>query len=84
MNILVIKKRESFFKSEIGQRLRTQLEELAKDAAYNTQPGYSADREHYPDNIMPFVDKHMNYLYTHPALDPIQYLANLRLMTRKR
>jgi len=84
MNSVIIKKRQNFFDSEIGVHIRDLLQAMVSDAHYNTQAAYSADAEQYPDHVIPFVDKHMNYLYMHPALEPLKYIANLRLMTRKR
>ena len=57
---------------------------MAADEMYSTLASYSANGETHPDHIMPFVEKHMTYLNTHPSVDPAQYLANLRLMTKKR
>lgn len=80
----VTKKRIDFYNSEEGQEFRRILVSMSQDAAFNTDSGYSANSQLYPDNLMPFVDKHMTYLNTHPSIDPRQYLANLRLMTRLR
>ena len=55
---------------------------MARDNVYNTGSSYSANSIQYPDNLIPFVDKHVNYLNAHPGLDPSQYIANLRLITR--
>jgi len=57
---------------------------MTGDSSYNTAPSYSNDTALYPDNLIPFVDKHMNYLVNHPALEASQYLANVRLVTRVR
>lgn len=77
-----LKKRVSFFESEEGLKIQQTLRLMAKDSAYNTASTYSANAVQYPNNLIPFVDKHMNYLNTHPSLDPHHYLANLRLITR--
>lgn len=57
---------------------------MVNDMAYNTTSTFSADSDQYPDNLIPFVDKHINYLSAHPSADPYMYIANLRLMTRIR
>lgn len=57
---------------------------MVKDPAFNTEPTYSSKIDLYPDNLMPFVDKHMAYLCAHAALDPWHYISNLKLMTRIR
>jgi hypothetical protein len=70
------------FDPDLDADIRMQLLLMVQDTTYNTGSTYSADGERYPDNLIPFVDKHMNYLYSHPTMDPVQYLGNLRLMTR--
>ena len=77
-----LKKRVRFFDSEEGIQIRRALELMENDNTYNTCSSYSANTVQYPDNLIPFVDKHVNYLNAHPALNPLQYVANLRLMTR--
>ncbi|MGF7229523.1 MAG: hypothetical protein ACQR33_06125 [Candidatus Saccharibacteria bacterium] len=79
-----VKKRPQFLDSEVGIEVERKLYLMTQDVAFNTGSSYSPDGELYPDNLIPFVDKHMNYLCKHPAIDPAHYLANLRLMTRVR
>jgi len=78
------KKKVDFFDSEEGARTEELLKDMVADSAYHTDASYSADNEHYPDNQIPFVAKHMAFLKSHPTTDPQHYVANLRLMTRKR
>lgn len=80
----VQKKADAFLSSLAGAEVRKSLVAMSESATYNTQATYSTDSTLYPDNLIPFVDKHMNYLSKHPATDPVQYLANLRLMTKVR
>ncbi len=80
----VLKKRVDFFQSAEGLDIRTALHEMVTNAAYNTDSSYSANTDTYPDHQIPFVDKHMNYLSTHPSTDAQHYLSNLRLMIRVR
>lgn len=80
----VVKRPANFFETEEGLELITLLSKMVESEAYNTEPSYSADTASYPDNNIPFVDKHKNYLRTHPSIVPEQYIANLRLMTRIR
>ena len=54
---------------------------MMQDSNYNTEPSYSANTAAYPNNLIPFVDKHMNYLQAHPATDPSSYVRNLQLMS---
>jgi hypothetical protein len=78
------KRKISFLDSEEGKEFRQKLKSLEMDSGYNTESSYSANSDLYPDNIIPFVDKHMNYLATHPSTDPTHYMSNLRIITRKR
>jgi hypothetical protein len=82
--VATFKKRSDFFDSEEGVDIREQLRLMTTDNKYNTTSTFSTNNELYPDNLIPFVDKHMNYLNVHPKLDATQYLANIRLMTRVR
>lgn len=77
-----LKKRSNFFDSEEGIAAEQELQRMACDITYNTASSYSSNTALYPTNVMSFTDKHMQYLSAHPALDPQQYLANLRLITR--
>lgn len=79
-----VKKRVSFFESEEGAEIKQTLQLMTKNNSYNTAPTYSANVLRYPNNLISFVDKHMNYLNTHPSLDPRHYVSNLRLMTRRK
>ncbi len=78
------KKKPNLFETEEGLEVQESLKAMAKNKMYNTESSYSANSELYPDNLIPFVAKHMEYLRTHPATDPQHYLSNLRLMTRVR
>ena len=78
------KKRSDFFGSEEGEDIQAILKKMVADTTYNTESTYSSNGEQYPDNLIPFVDKHMNYLNSHPKLDSSKYIRNLRLMTRIR
>lgn len=64
--------------------VRNALRLMEKDLSYQTDSGYSSNESLYPDNNIPFVEKHMNYLAEHRNVNPEQYLSNLRLMTRIR
>lgn len=77
-------KKVNLFDTEEGVAIKKALELMVADKAYNTESTYTADSVNYADNVLPFVDKHMKYLLSHPSLNPRQYLANLRLITRIR
>ena len=77
-------KKIDFFETEDGKELLEVLKSMHSDARFNTEPTFSSDVESYPDNLMPFVDKHVKYIRNHPATNPQHYLANLRLITKVR
>lgn len=79
-----LKRTVKFFESEEGLEIEKLLQNMAADMAFNTQSSYSANSTLHPDNLISFVEKHMNYLNLHPAINPREYIANLRLMTRLR
>ncbi|HYH74371.1 MAG TPA: hypothetical protein VD735_00260 [Candidatus Saccharimonadales bacterium] len=80
----VSKKRIGFLESEEGQEIQRQLQHMAADAGYNTTSSFSTNSTQYPDNQIPFVERHMQYLTAHPSLEPALYLNNIRLKTRIR
>ncbi len=63
--------------------VRAQLEAMLEDPRLITQTSYSANADKYPDHRIPFIEKHINYLVSHPKVDTRQYLANLRLMIKR-
>jgi hypothetical protein len=71
--------REKYLLSDEAALVRKQLEAMMADKGYNTQPFYTPHGEE-----LSFVEKHMTYLSQHPKLKDSEYLANLRLMTKKR
>lgn len=77
-------KRVNIFDSELGTFVRNSLIALEDDPKYKTTAGYTSNREAYPEGIMPFVEKHLQYLHQHPAVNPEHYLSNLRLQLRMR
>lgn len=74
----------AFLNSPQGLSAKDTLQQMFSNNNYNTLASYSANTTDYPDNLIPFVDKHIYYLCTHPTVNPDHYLANLRLMTRLR
>lgn len=83
-NMPVTRKKTNLFETAEGVEIVAQLQRMAADVAYNTLASYSADAMLHPDHLVSFVEKHTAYLTSHPSVDPQQYLANLRLMTKKR
>ena len=81
---MAIKTRSDFLDTDEGREIKLQLQQMSDSSLYNTTASYSANSLLYQDNLIPFVDKHVNYLINHPSLDPSKYLANIRLMTKVR
>ncbi|MBA3758603.1 hypothetical protein H0X10_03165 [Candidatus Saccharibacteria bacterium] len=77
-----LKKKSDFFETAEGLEIARALREMDADNAFSTIASYSANAAVYPDNLIPFVDKHMNYLKQHQNVNPVHYLSNLRLMTK--
>lgn len=84
MNPQAIKRRNDFVSSELGIEAIGLLKAMILDTSYNTNPSYSINTELYPDNLMPFFDKHVEFLSNHNEINPLLYISNLRLMTRIR
>ncbi|MET1033219.1 MAG: hypothetical protein ABWX94_01850 [Candidatus Saccharimonadales bacterium] len=84
MSVTSTNKRVNFYASDEGVEIKQTLQHMESDVSYNTVSSYSANAVRYLDNIIPFVDKHMEYLNVHPATDARQYISNLRLKTRIR
>lgn len=78
------RKQTDFIASEEGVRIRQELVAMLGNQSYTTESTYNANSDLYPDNQIPFVEKHMHYIATHPSVDPNHYLANLRLITKVR
>lgn len=58
------------------------LKAMESNAGLNTKRGF-ADAL-FPDEIVSFTEKHLEYLRRHPKVDPRHYLANLRTMIKIR
>ncbi len=84
MSMKVAQKTLDYATSAEGLAIRRELEVIVADRQFNTQASYTTNSDLYPDNLIPFVDKHMDYIACHTSLDAALYLDNLRLMTRIR
>lgn len=80
----LVKTRTTFADSDLGKESKQKLTQMVVSDMYNTTATYSANKLQYPDNLLPFIDKHMNYLASHPLIDPDKYIANIKLMTKLR
>lgn len=61
----------------------TALKAMESDKNLVTKSAYRANAELWPGHRISFVDAHLAYLKSHPAMNPRHYLSNLRLMLRK-
>ena len=77
-------RKQDFFESPEGIALKAKLVHMDTSEGYQTKASYSPNSDLYEDNLIPFVDKHLNYIRSHPSLDPDQYIANLQILTRVR
>lgn len=77
-----LKKKSDFFETQEGIEVEKALRAMVEDSAFSTESSYSANAVIYPNNLISFVDKHMNYLKQHQNVNPTHYLSNLRLMTK--
>lgn len=71
---------QRFLDSPEAEGIRETLEEMMKSPEFNTKSMYSPAA----GGDVLFVDKHMEYLSQHSAVNVAQYISNLRLMTRVR
>lgn len=71
-----------FNESDDGIVAEQLLLSMVADEAYRTESSYTPNAVLYPDNLISFVDKHMQYLRIHPTTNPRHYISNLRLMLR--
>ncbi len=65
-------------------RLLQNLRQMERDNTYNTESRYSGNTEKYPNNQITFSQWHMAHIKKFPNLNPLHYLANLKLMTKIR
>lgn len=70
---------KAFFESEVGKLARQELIKMTQSKKYNTHTTFSV----HDTNGMSFVDKHMKYMSQFPNLNTVQYVSNLKLMTKR-
>lgn len=64
--------------------IRLRLESFQADPKMVTKSIYSPGATEYPDNQLPFVQIHLDYLKKHHQVNAAQYLSNLEIMIRQR
>ena len=79
MSTTVNQRKDKYLLTDEGQKAKQQLEDMAASAQYNTQSSYSPKQ----DDVT-FVEKHLEHLSQHSYLQSHEYIANLKLMTKKR
>lgn len=60
------------------------LRVMEADPQCKTEAAYRANSDVWPENSISFSSNHLQYLKTHPNLNPRHYLANLKLMIKIR
>ena len=63
---------------------RVELKSFENDPTMNTVGRYTPSANDWPNNILPFSEIHIGYLTKNKAVDPEQYLSNLKLMIKIR
>ncbi len=76
------KNKINFFETSEGHEFEEHLRQMQADEQYITEPSYTTNSLKYPNNLMPFVDKHIEYMVKHPKTNPLHYISNLRLTSR--
>ncbi len=66
------------------EEIVTELQAMLENPKFITEPGFRANAELWPDNSIPFVENHIDYLATHRNVNPEYYFKNLRLQLLKR
>ncbi len=69
--------RSDFLRSEKAETLRQELVKMAESPVYNTKVATLIETDH-----LYFVEKHMKYMSNHLKMDHLQYIRNLKLMTK--
>jgi hypothetical protein len=70
---------KAFSESAQGVLLRAELLKMAKSDEYNTVSTYSVT----DTNGLSFVEKHMKYMSQYPTMNHLQYVSNLKVMTKQ-
>lgn len=74
-NVLITMNQKRFYASQQCNEAREALEKLVKNPSYNT------DSDYYNGATLDFVNRHLQYLSTHPLVKIDGYVSNLKLMT---
>ncbi len=75
---------DGFINNVEEEEIVAALSLLESNSLYLTKPIYRGDAQKWPGNQMSFIDYHLTYLKAHPTLNPYHYLANLRLMLKRK
>lgn len=76
-------RKQDFFDTEAGKAIKELLLFIDASDDYYSSPSYSPNTETYGDNLIPFVEKHMAYIRSHPSVNAMQYVSNLKIVSRK-
>lgn len=62
----------------------TRLKVLEDDPTMRSESIYSPAATQWPNNQLPFIERHLAYLRAHKTVNPEHYISNLALMIKKR
>lgn len=79
MSTTMNQRKDKYLLTDDGQKAKQQLEDMQANTQYNTQSSYSPKQD-----SVTFVEKHLEHLSQHSYLQSHEYIANLKLMTKKR
>lgn len=80
---MVTQQQDGFINNVSEDEIINALHLLETSTVYMTKPTYRGNAEKWPNNQMSFIDFHLAYLKLHPALAPLQYISNLKLILKK-
>lgn len=75
-------KKQDFFETAEGIEIKEMLINMTTSSQYATGSSYSPNTVEYENNRVPFIDKHMAFIRKNPQINPLHYIANLKILTR--
>ncbi len=81
---MAIQQQEGFINNVREDEIISALKQMKRNALYLTEPTYRGNAEKWPNNQISFIDYHIAYLKSHPQVNPDHYIANLKLVFKKK
>lgn len=69
-----------YFETQDGQEILGLLQSMSSSEDYVTKDSYTPHSE----ALISFIDKHQDFIRKHPNTDAHHYVANLKIMCRRR